>query len=290
MQMTELTLRDVDAPNFCEARDQAQNVAQWLARMAQSFAVSDGHSPACELFWASDTRTIRTPEIAPATVLELRLPELTLQFSEGGVLVPHRLEVEEKSSTEIEAWLRVEMLHRGFDREKFSTELPYHWPKLMSGDEKKYCPESLETELRLLTEWFQNASTILLNVKNRLRASLEGDANFMIAASDADTSERLKCWPDRFDIGFHLSAVEESDRGAPLIKVAFTAGDENNAEPRFFVSSASADPVILPAARPIGSEMTVEDGVGYLIAQAHERMKAMLDGGSRRSRDDRSAL
>jgi hypothetical protein len=276
MQIPELTLTDVDVPNFCEARDQAQNVSQWLARMTKSFAVSHGRPPTCELFWISQTQTICTPEIAPGTVLELRLPELWLQFSEGGALVPHRLEVEEKSSAEVEAWLRVEMLHRGFEREKFSTELPYHWSKLMSGDEKKYCPESLERELQLLTGWFQNASTILLKARNRLHASLEGDANFMVAASDADTPARLKCWPDRFDIGFDINAVKKSDGSSPLIKVAFMAGDENNAEPRFFVSSASADLAILPAGRATGSEMAVEDGVGYLIARAREQMTAIL--------------
>lgn len=240
MQITDLSLRDVDLVRFCEARNQAQNVAQWLARMASSFSDFGGPPNPGGLFWIDGAQSITTPEIAPDTTLEMRLPELWMQFSEGGRLVPHRFEVEEKSSAEIEAWLRVEMLHRNFDREKFSTALPYHWSKLMTGDEKKYAPESLATELQLLTDYFRGASIILASVRDRLRASLNGDQNPLDAPANGGAAEPLECSPEGFDISFSIGAARKSGEGPGAIRVAFTTGDDGEVAPRFFISPNSA--------------------------------------------------
>ena len=102
-----------DANKFIKARDETQNLPQWLARMTRSFATPHDHLPDTALFWNGDHKVLSTPEIAGGTVLQLQLPGLILQFAEDGKPVPHPLEVDGKSSAEIEAWLLVEMLHRG---------------------------------------------------------------------------------------------------------------------------------------------------------------------------------
>ena len=64
----------------------------------------------------------------------MRLPTLEMQFHEHGKPVPHILDPEEHSPAEVEAWMLVELLHRGVDREKFSKTLPYSNPQ---SDERR---------------------------------------------------------------------------------------------------------------------------------------------------------
>lgn len=131
------------------AKVQLRNAVQWLARVANSYAgAPDGR---LQLRFDADARRLSTPELAPETRLTLQLPDLVFQFYERGVATKHPLDVDDKSSTEIEAWLLAELLHRGFDRDRFTKELPYAWDGQMSGDEAKYSPHRLSDSLRTLT-------------------------------------------------------------------------------------------------------------------------------------------
>ena len=73
----------IDPRKLGEGRHQAHNAVQWLARMARSYIEpmdDDGHTG---LDWVAEDDALVTREIAPDLVLELRLPELTMQFKEG---------------------------------------------------------------------------------------------------------------------------------------------------------------------------------------------------------------
>ena len=84
-----------------------------------------------------------------------------MQFQERGKPVPHLLDPEEHSPAEIEAWLLVELLHRGIERDKFSKSLPYVIANLMSGDAEDYSPEACAGGLELLNAWFGAAASVL---------------------------------------------------------------------------------------------------------------------------------
>jgi hypothetical protein len=235
-------MQSTDTPSLglakaTRARDEAQNVCQWLARMAQSFG--NAKAPTNELIWNRLTRTFSTPEVAPGTVLELKLPEMILHFTESGKPSAHDMDVEGKSPAEVEAWLLVEMLHRGFERERFSKVLPYNWLKLMTGDEMKYSPESVVHELELLTNYLEKAASILLRVKTQL--NIQPHLSASPALTPQEVPDSLKCWPDRFEIGFTSNAAA-TDPGVPnRLRIGFTAGDCRDVEPRFFVRRLAED-------------------------------------------------
>jgi hypothetical protein len=222
-----------DPNRFIKARDETQNLAQWLARMARSFAAPHETLPDTALFWNGDDKVLSTPEIAAGTVLQLRLPSLILQFSENGKSVPHSLEVDGKSSAEIEAWLLVEMLHRGFDRDRFKKDLPYHWPQLMSGDEIKYEPSILEDELHVLTGYLEQASAILIQTGEKLLAAHEWKSQWR-SFEGTGASALIACGPEQFDIGFNISKAPAGQSPSEA-QIGFTTGDDGNTAARFFV-------------------------------------------------------
>ena len=251
---------------MAQARDEMQNAAQWLARMTSSYGTNGRASGTPELVWDGATRRIVTPEVAPGTVLGLSLPDLSLQFTEGGQLSPHAIDVDGKSSTEVEAWLLCELLHRGFDRDSFSKHLPYSWDGLMSGDEAKYAPQDHLAELQQLTDLLENAATVLSRVRTAVGSS--GPA----PVGPADGLD-MTCWPDSFDIGLDLPLFAEMD-GAKM-RVGFSLGSDGiGAAPAFFVRSTQAAPLVLPVAEIVRETMTLDGVVGELLAMMKKARKA----------------
>jgi hypothetical protein len=229
----------VDDPGkFVRARDEAQNLAQWLARMTLSFEESRKDSMDTSLSWNGATKVISTPEIAANVTLQLQLPDLILQFSENGEPVPHAMEVEGKSSAEIEAWLLVEMFHRGFDRDRFDKDLPYRWLKMMTGDEAKYSPGDVSAELQILTSYLEQAAMILQLVGEGVERAYGGSLLRKTPLSGA-VSDLLAFGPEKFDLccSFRQFRTGQSH----VIHVGFTAGDSNDPIPRFFIYLTSAE-------------------------------------------------
>ena len=137
--------------------------------------------------------------------LELRLPGLEMQFQERGEPVPHVLDPEERSPAEVEAWILVELLHRGLDRDKFIKSLPYTIANLMSGDAEDYSPQACAAGLAQLTAWFRAASAVL------------------------STHGRVVCLPQT------LTLEVASGRGTPA--VGFSPGSAERDEPHFFTGT-----------------------------------------------------
>lgn len=236
-----------------EARIEAQNAVQWLARIARSFAPVEGDRDIL-LFWDPSTKRISTPEVAPHTALDLYLPSLTLQFSENGHPSPYPIEIEEKSSTEIEAWLLVEMLHRGFERERFSKRLPYRWDRMMSGDEAKYSPEQRAEELQTLTSMYESASDILMRTQT-------------VVLADAAKLDQLHCWPDGFEIGFALPP--SADGGDTILEVGFTPGFDDRIKPGFFVRRGPSSGA---TEQGLAVELDIEGGDSQAKERAAEKL------------------
>ncbi|WP_336492565.1 hypothetical protein, partial [Methylobacterium nigriterrae] len=157
-----------DTERLDEARHQLHSVVQWLARIERSYG-SQGNGAMPTLEWNDARNAITTHPLGRDLELELRLPELVLQFREGGEAVSHPLHVEEHSPAHVEAWLLVELFHRGIDRERFSKALPYDVSGLMAGDAVEFSPEAYEKELGVLTAWFSNAASVIVRTGDKVR-------------------------------------------------------------------------------------------------------------------------
>mgnify|MGYP007022272054 FL=1 len=201
---------------FAQARWETLNLVQWLARIANSYV--EGRTPEDRVllaFRAADAAFV-TKTFA-GFALELRLPILQMQFLDDGRPTPHILDPEEHSPAEVEAYLLIELLHRGIDRSKFSKKLPYNIPDLMSGDEDDHSPQACMAGLTQLTAWFQNAVAVL---EATARAAGAGKVEIV-------------CWPQT------LTLTCVSDAGPTGF--GFSPGDTQSPAPFFYRNARSAN-------------------------------------------------
>ena len=197
--MTAVTWRpipNVDVNTLGEARRQAHNTAQWLVRLAHTYMAPVVECRHTLLRWDLRAQALVTQNFLPNLALELRLTDLALQFREHDRPSPHVLDVDDRTPAEVEAWLLVELLHRHLDRDRFSKDLPYEFPDLMTGDAVSYSPETLGTGLRELALWFDNGASVLAGIaEDVLRLGRPGN---------------VWCWPQIFHLGALLPATSPS--------------------------------------------------------------------------------
>lgn len=201
-----------DPARLAEARAQLVSVAQWLARVERSF-VEGGSGEELSLLWGDDRNVIATRRFASEIGVELEIDDLVMRFTEQGQPSDHEIDVEEHSPAHVEAWILIELLHRGLDRERFSKELPYDVSALMNGDAVEFSPDSYEEELRTLGAWFRNAV-------GALRAAC-GNGAAAIRVSPRDL--RLEAFHDGRTLGF-------------------SPGDNSVPEPYFYVRGQAKEP------------------------------------------------
>src|SRR4029078_3651398 len=115
---------DDEKESFLKARELTLNIAHGLARSANRCVADRSTKDRVILDFRNDGSFV-TKTFEHGLALELRLPSLQKQFQKRGKLVPPILVPEERSQAEVEAWILVELLHRGLDRDKFSKSLPY---------------------------------------------------------------------------------------------------------------------------------------------------------------------
>lgn len=151
--------RIIDSDRLAEARMQLHSVVQWLARVARSYG-RESDEENLVLQWRNDD-TIATRTLESGLGLELKLPDLIMQFTENGSPSRHEIDVEERSPAHVEAWILIELLHRNMDREQFSKGLPYDVSGLMAGDGVEFSPDEHEAELEELTARFRSAALLL---------------------------------------------------------------------------------------------------------------------------------
>ncbi len=195
-----------------DARREAVNLAQWLARIANSYVAADAQEERLTLEFRAADAAFVTRAFEKNLALEMRLPKLEMQFLEDGKPAPHILDPEEHSPAEVEAWLLVELFHRGLDTAKFSKSLPYTVPGLMSGDAEDHSPQSCLQPLSVLEAWYRNAAAVL---------------HAASGAADA----RIVCWPQDLS----LKCVMD----AKVAGFGFSPGDAEHPEPFFYVNSVA---------------------------------------------------
>jgi hypothetical protein len=207
-----------DPQALAKARSEAINLVQWLARIANSYVTAGTPEQRTMLAFCAAEPALVTRPFDDDLALELRLASLEMQFREHGKPMPHILDPEEHSPAEVEAWLLVELLHRGVDHTKFSKALPYTIPGLMTGDSEDYSPRSCRQGLAQLAAWFQNAADVL-------------DATMRFAGVD---HVRIACLPQT------LSLVGLSGEGSKRTDFGFSPGTEQNPEPFFYANACAA--------------------------------------------------
>lgn len=203
-----------------DALIQTHNAVQWLARFVRSFGNVERESDIV-LHWSDKRNAFFTDEIVPGLSLELRMPTLTLQFLENGNAVDHALNMEGRSPAQVEAWVLVELLHRGIDRDRFSKDLPYDIPNPMMGDSVEYSPEFRENELIRLRDWMTSATDLMKRVISEISAETGETVTFCLRPSD-----------------FSLEAVLTSGNGP--VRVAFCPVLQGKALPHYLVARSES--------------------------------------------------
>lgn len=258
----------VDPMSLGEARAQTQNAVHWLARLANSYAAPEPDYRHVWLNFDAARRAFVTRPLVDGVAVELRLPSLEMQFLERGRPVPHMLHVEGYSPAKIEAWVLVELLHRGIDRDRFSKTLPYAVSGLMTGDNVEYTPDAIARELEGLTRWLGNAEAVL------------GRLGRELAPSGVATG--LLCWPDQFHVGILVDAEPAGATSGRALRVGLSAGDERYAEPYFFVALQRGGEIevphpggVLTASRIIAEQLgedAVLDRLSSAVATTRRRL------------------
>jgi hypothetical protein len=241
-----------DLTELARARNEAINLVQWPARVACSYVTSGVPERRTDLdFRLADTAFV-TRQFADSVTLEMRLPDLHLQFLHNGKAVPHIFDPQERSPAEAEAWILVELLHRGIDREKFSKKLPYVIPGLLTGDAEDYAPQACRQGLIQLTGWFGKAAAVL-----QAAARTHG-------LDKAD----IICLPQTLDL------VLAPLSGAKSITLGFSPGDTENPEPYFYTHGAANDTSSNPPRAIVSGSKLLAQGDAVRAAATLLRMAA----------------
>jgi len=211
-----------DRSELERARAETLNLAQWLARIANSYVKEAAPEQRTALEFQPTRAALRTKSFDRQISLELRLPKLELQFLESGEPVPHILDPEEHSPAEVEAWILVELLHRGLDRDKFSKKLPYAVAGLISGDADDHAPSACQEGLRQLTARLKAAAAVL-------RA---------VGSSMGDREARIICLPQTLDLVYRPPSWPQSEYGFSLGE---PSGGGQGSASYFYASSTPAN-------------------------------------------------
>lgn len=208
----------VDPVKLGEARQQTRNAAQWLVRLAHTYMRPQPEHSHVLLRWDTQRQALVTQEFLPSLTMELRLPNLALQFREDDLPAPHVLEMDDRTPAEVEAWVLVELLHRRLDRDRFSKTLPYDFPNLMTGDAVPYVAEGLEAALVELSAWFSNGTSVL--------------AAFCQKTLTPRRPVTVWCWPQVL----HMGALLPATTGKTCLRIGMSPGDEVHAAPYYYVT------------------------------------------------------
>jgi hypothetical protein len=232
-----------DSEEFKRARNEALNLVQWLARVAHSYVTGTASERCTDLDFDAARASFTTQPFADGVSLQMHMPELQLQFLAHGKPVPHVFDPHERSPAEVEAWILVELLHRGIDRERFSKELPYALAGLLTGDAIDHDTRACQQGLTKLTACFGNAATVIEAA----------------ARATGATNARIICLPQTFA----LTLAPDSD--APWIGLGFSPGDRENPEPYFYAGGV-AGAELQPAQRIAAAALLAQDSTARAAA------------------------
>ena len=226
--MSALMWRSVGAAHprrLGEARRQAHSAVQWLSRLAHSYMAPQPDARHTRLRWDPQRLALVTQEFLPALTVELRIPGLALQFKQDDRPVPHVMEVDDRTPAEVEAWVLVELLHRGLDRDRFSKSLPYQMPDLITGDAVGYVAAPLAAELDELAAWFTNAAEILAAIASEAPP----------APTPTPPAPAPWFWPEVSHLAVLLPLHPHDFSRGRMLRAGFSVGDGGSDQAYFYV-------------------------------------------------------
>lgn len=247
------SIQATSSERLSEARLQLHSAIQWVARIERSYGQASEGNPVLQ--WHNEGR-ITTQALESDLGLELRLPDLIMQFTENGARSRHEIHLEERSPAQVEAWTLIELLHRGIDRSKFSKDLPYDVSGLMAGDGVEFSPDEYRQELDELAAQFRNAALALA----RARGDRDGETH------------PVRLWPQ--DMSLEISAGSANGAGSSGLAFGFAPGDTDTPEPFFYMSRNANGARGVPEARLRISEIpsaAADKTVMAFFTQAEER-------------------
>ncbi len=246
-------LQTFEPARLAAAQRQMRSALLWPARMAASFCSDPADKPSLTLYWDAHRQAVVTPVFNGSLQIELRLPALEMQFLDHGEPVPHVLDMDDRSPAHVEAWVLVELLHRGLDRDRFSKALPFEIDGLMQGDHEEFSPHEYAGEMAALTGWLAAGASVL--------GEIASAADVTVVTPSMSLTTRL---PEAASNG----------GGDETRRAVFSLGDASTAEPQF---SVVRDPVgtvtqlrpdaVVPASLMKGESMTPA-AVARMLANA----------------------
>jgi hypothetical protein len=238
-----------DGDALAKARWEMLNLVQWLARIANSYVPEAAPEERVLLSFDAGEAAFVTRPFSEGISLAMRLATLEMQFREGGKPMPHRFDPEERSPSEVEAWLLVELLHRGLDCAKFSKTLPYTVSGLMAGDAEDHSPQSCAKGLAVLAAWYCNAAEVLA-----------------AAARAAGTDARVLCRPQTLDLTCAAGAASAT------AGFGFSPGNARRPEPFFYVGPESGNArAVLSASEVLSVDDPAAMAKDFIAAAAARR-------------------
>jgi len=245
-------LSGIDPQRLREARLQAHQALQWLARAARAYVPpqhDDGHT---NLGWDRALGGFVTHPMMDGVRLSLRLSDLTLALhAPEAAVLPFSLEG--RPDADARRWLGEQLAKRGLDANALDAPAPYEMPTHPLSQSATYAAAGLKDALAELAAWFGNAALSLGVVHDRLVAR-------KLAASP------LRCWPHHFDLATLTTLAARDPTG--YVGAGLSPGDDYYDEPYFYVSVyPKPDPTTLPSLPPLG-HWHLRDFTGA-VATAH---------------------
>ncbi len=240
-----------------DAFQQAHSGVQWLARMVNSFCLPASDGSHLHMSWGEDRAVIETTHIVDATAVQMRLPEMALQFVEQGAPTLHPVELDDNSPAQIEAWTLIELLHRGIDRDAYSKDLPYDVSHLLGGDAHNYETLDRERAFQDMTDWLVLAGDLLRTV------AAEASANGLGEPSDVRFS------PEHFSLFVRLHPNNGRPAVGSYVELGFCAGNTADMGPHFYSALARNGKAKRLSIAEIGEKaLSREDVAGFFAVPA----------------------
>ena len=234
-----------------QARLQAHYAAQWAARTARAFVEAQPDDSHTSLSWDRATQALRTQPLPGSQALALRFADLSLLWLEGDE-ISSELGLNGLTDAQAGAWVAEIAAQAGYDAARLDQPSPYELPPHELANGGAYAVGSNEGALAELGAWYDSADSALEAVVNALSDLKPGPSP-------------VRCWPHHFDFAT-LVALEEGDaEETRSIGVGLSPGDENYAEPYYYVTPwPYPDAQNLPKLPPSGRWHTE----GYVAAIA----------------------
>ncbi len=245
----------VDPHALVEARLQAHQAVQWLARAAYANVdpmPGDAHA---NLGWSDIYGALMTRSMSDDVAVGLRLRDLSL-FVERDGAVSTAFALDALQNEHAGYWIGEELGRLGLTAP--DPGLPYgeDLPARVTGLEGTYSLADSKPHLSELSQWFSNAA-------GALQAIHDENASLRPGPSE------VRCWPHHFDLATLTSLDEGDAEEARSIGVGLSPGDGSYDEPYFYVSPwPYPDADALPALPGIGTWNT--DGFVAAVATGSE--------------------